>query len=130
MEVGLDRVAEGVVVRIPKPLRALRCGSADAVALGIADGGHPVPCPRLGEDPVDVGLDRVAAQEQAFGDFGVGQVLGDQTEDLHPALGQAVRQGRCLSGRAPAASDAASVPDGRGSQQRRVHVRVEDGQAA
>jgi hypothetical protein len=62
------------------------------MALRIAERGDPVARAGLGEDAVDVGLDRVVAEEQAVGDLAVGQALGDQAEDLYLALGQAVRR--------------------------------------
>ena len=65
-----------------------------------------------------MGLDRVVAEEQAFGDLAVGQALGDQPEDFDLTLVQAVRRvGRSSSRR-------------RGGEQRGVHARVEHGQPA
>src|SRR5215471_4022550 len=61
--------------------------SANVVFVCVADGGGPVPGPGLGEDPVDVGLDRVVAEEQLRGDLGVGHPAGDEPEDLDLALG-------------------------------------------
>jgi len=53
----------------------------------VADGGRPVPGAGLGEDPVDVGLDGVVAQEQLRRDLRVGQAAGDKAEDLGLTLG-------------------------------------------
>ena len=63
------------------------------VATGVADGGGPVPRSGLGEDAVDVGLDRVIAQVKPLGYLRVGQAGADQGEDFRLALCQAV--GRC-----------------------------------
>src|SRR5262252_4302238 len=116
--------------------------SANVVAVRVADGGGPVPGPGLGEDPVDVGLDRVAAQEQLRGDLRVVQPTGDEAEDLDLALGQAVggrcrpglrwrRRGLCwrrpgLCWRRPGWARLC----GRGGEQRGVRAGVDDRQAA
>src|ERR1035438_1874985 len=47
------------------PRSAASAGSAYVVAVGVADGGGPVPRSGFGEDPVYVGLDRVVAKVQA-----------------------------------------------------------------
>jgi hypothetical protein len=60
------------------------------VLVGVADRGGAVAGAGFGEDPVDVGLDRVAAQEQLRGDLRVGQPTRDQPQDFRLALGQAV----------------------------------------
>src|ERR1700727_1132464 len=64
--------------------------SADVVAVRVADRGRAVPRPGLGEDPADVGLDGVVAQEQLRSDLRVGHPAGDHAQDLRLALGQAV----------------------------------------
>jgi hypothetical protein len=62
------------------------------VAVRVLDrGGGAVAGPGLGEDPIDVRLDRVGAQEQPGGDLGVGQALGDKAQDLDLAFGEPVR---------------------------------------
>ena len=60
----------------------------------------------LGEDPADVGLDRLLRQHQRVGDLAVGQAAGDQLGDLQLARGQAGE----LIGTWPVAAWLAQVP--------------------
>ena len=58
---------------------------------GLVGSGHrlrAVAQAELGEDPADVGLDRLLADRQAGRDLGVRQAFGGQAEDLGLARGQ------------------------------------------
>ena len=99
------------------------CGVVNVVAVRVADRGGAVPRPGLGEDPADVGLDRVVAQEQLRGDLRIGHPAGDHAQDLRFALRQAVGRRRAPGG--------LGLRGGfRGGEQRRVHAGVEDRQPA
>src|SRR5262249_57297009 len=62
-----------------------------AVLAGVPDGLGPIARARLGEDPVDVGLDRGVAQEQALGDLGVAQARREKGQHLGLTRGEPVR---------------------------------------
>ena len=51
---------------------------------------HPIPGVGLAEDSSDVSLDAALTEEQALRDFGVGQALGDEAEDVDLPSGQAL----------------------------------------
>jgi len=52
---------------------------------------HPIPGVGLAEDSSDVSLDGALTEEQALRDFGVGQALGDEAEDVDLPSGQALQ---------------------------------------
>jgi hypothetical protein len=54
----------------------------DSVPEGVGHGLRPIAQPRLGEEVVDVGLDRRLRDVERAGDLGVGPALGDQPQDL------------------------------------------------
>src|SRR5262249_39399951 len=54
-----------------RPWCAGNATSVQPVPPGVEGGSRPVPRPGLGEDPVDVRLDGVGAQEELPGDLGV-----------------------------------------------------------
>jgi hypothetical protein len=57
---------------------------------GVADGGCPVRGAGLGEDPVDVALDRVGADVELGGDAGVGHASCHHRQDFCFPSGEAV----------------------------------------
>ena len=67
-------------------------GVGDAPAIGVGDRLGAVRGPDLGEEIVDVGLDRGLTDEQAAGDLGVGLAAGDEAQDLGLPRGQPVGQ--------------------------------------
>ena len=64
------------------------------------DGLHPVAQVELGQAVRDVGLDGGLAQDEPFGDLGVGQSLAEQLQHLALALGEPVEQRGVLRRRA------------------------------
>ena len=62
--------------------------SADVMLAGVADRRGPVPGSGFGEDPVDMGLDRVVAQVQAPGDLRIGLAVEHEHGELELASGQ------------------------------------------
>ena len=69
-----------------------------AVGVGVDDGLGAVAGADLGEDVVDVALDRGGGDHEALGDLGVGQALGDQGQDLDLARGEVVGRVRGRGG--------------------------------
>lgn len=61
---------------------ALRVVLRQTVLVGIAHGLSAVANTRLVEDPVDVGLDGCAAEDELVGDLAVGEAGGDQLQYL------------------------------------------------
>jgi hypothetical protein len=57
-------------------------GLGDSVLVGVADCLGAVACAGLGEDVVDVRLDRRAADHERGGDLGVGEAGGNEFEDF------------------------------------------------
>ena len=57
---------------------------------GVADGSRPVRGAGLGEDPVDVALDRVGAEVELGGDAGVGHAPCHHRQDFCFSSGEAV----------------------------------------
>jgi hypothetical protein len=67
-----------------KHLPSARCGAArspDFVIACVAERGGPVGRAGLGEDTVDVALDRVRAEIKRSGDLGVSPAPGHQRQD-------------------------------------------------
>src|SRR4051812_44611466 len=56
--------------------------SGEAVAGGDSSGLAAVGGVELAEDALEVGVDRVAGDEEGFGDLGVGVALGEEAKDL------------------------------------------------
>src|SRR3984885_16053594 len=58
----------------------LSCLRAQPVLVGVGDGLPSVSRMDLHEQPVDVALDRALADDQVFGDLGVGEPGGDKAK--------------------------------------------------
>jgi hypothetical protein len=76
-----------LAARLRRSAMALARGDQTALV-----GGHhhlgAVAEVELGEDPPDVGLDRLLGDDQVAGDLGVGQPAGDERQHLGLALGE------------------------------------------
>src|SRR3954463_2900448 len=66
----------------------------EPAAVGEDDGLNAVAQAQLGEDVVDVGLDRGVAEDEALGDLGVAETVGDQRKNLEFARAELVEFGR------------------------------------
>src|ERR1700722_19836452 len=69
-----------------------RCRSANSVIACVAERGRPVGRTGLGEDTVDVALDRVRTEVEGCGNLRVGPAPGHQGQDLCFPLREAVRE--------------------------------------
>ena len=73
-------------------------GGDESGFVGGDDGLGAVAEPELVEDVADVGLDGFLGDDEAVGDLGVGQALGDELEDFGFAWGEVFERGLGLGG--------------------------------
>ena len=102
----------------------------EPVRVGVDDGLRAVAGADLGEDVVDVALDRRGADHEPLGDLGVGQALGDQAEHLDLARGEVVGQlGAARPARWPAPRRRGAGSPGRAPPRRGRRPRPRRGSA-
>ena len=95
---ALARIRQGPPVLPGLGTQVLRGRRRQAMLIGEPDGLGAVAGACLGEDPVDVSLDRGVAQEETLGNLGVAQARGEEGEHLGLAGGEPRRRWPTVAG--------------------------------